>query len=55
MTIDSGRQAGGTNERTKAALRDAEELIAKWDQEGGLTYRQLARRLGEILGRAEAL
>ena len=32
-------------ERTKAALEAAEELIAKWDQDGGMTYRQLAARL----------
>jgi hypothetical protein len=30
------------------ALRRAEELIAKWDSEGGMTYRQLASRLREI-------
>lgn len=33
---------------TKSALQEAEELIAKWDQEGGMTYRQLAARLNRI-------
>jgi hypothetical protein len=33
---------------TGNALREAEMLIGEWDQEGGMSYRQLAARLFEI-------
>ena len=46
-------QAGATDEGTAAALEAAESLIARWDQEGGLTNRQLAVRLREIFLREE--
>jgi hypothetical protein len=49
------RQAGAKDERTKAALEAAEELIGKWDQEGGMTYRELAARLGRVFGIDERL
>lgn len=38
------RQAGDI----KAALEAAADLIAKWDQDGGLTYPELAARLFDI-------
>jgi hypothetical protein len=35
---------------TRSALQEAEELIGKWDQEGGMSYRELAVRLSRIFG-----
>jgi hypothetical protein len=37
---------------TKTVLEKAEDLIAKWDQDGGMTHRKLALRLRDIF-RAE--
>jgi hypothetical protein len=34
--------------RQAGVLREAEALIAKWDQESGMTYRELARALFDI-------
>lgn len=45
MSHDSGRQAG---ELTDKVMEEAELLIGKWDQEGGLSHRELARRLRDI-------
>jgi DNA-binding transcriptional regulator YbjK len=53
MTDDSGRQAGADNERTKAVIMAAEEVIGKWDQEGGMSHRQLAERLFLIFSENE--
>ena len=44
---DSG-QAGASDERTKVVLEKMEALIAEWDQESGLTYRELAAALHQI-------
>jgi hypothetical protein len=35
----------------RPVLEEAEELIAKWDQDSGLTYRELALRLRGIFAR----
>jgi hypothetical protein len=53
MDKDS-RQAGDQSERTKAVLEAAEEMIAKWDNEGGMTYRQLAARLRDVFAQEGA-
>lgn len=47
MSDASKRQAGVLDEITDA-VKEAELLIGKWDQESGLTYRELALRLRDI-------
>jgi hypothetical protein len=42
MPVQDSGQAG--------ALREAEALIAKWDGEGGLTYRDLALKIARAFG-----
>lgn len=39
--------------QTKTALEEAEDLISRWDQESGLTYRELAIRLRDIFAKEE--
>lgn len=36
------------DQRQAGILKEAEELISKWDSQGGMTYRELASALYDI-------
>lgn len=53
MTKQANSATETQRDRPANALAEAEAVIARWDQESGLTYRELAIKLSNIFTQDE--